>query len=282
MAAIDLANEQRRKQKRKDAIDQVDNETEAQLSAHPDMPPQAEALSEIDSDRFEQWGASFSTTGGGCGSSSSVGVWKPGYVSMGGDHSSLDVTALPSNEALDKLQDQEFESLLAEVNASAIDVNQGANVNVTVEALRSSGFTKSGKFGELLAREYLDTCGTVDGLTVKKVTWVNRNEEQGLPYDLEVVFSEEGGVEVTKYCEVKTRFVAAPDVCDSWFISPSEVSAALSRGHEYFACVICLGLSSTAGAVRIATHSLKLVGLQRGLCGAVKSNDAQLILHVPI
>lgn len=102
----------------------------------------------------------------------------------------------------------------------------------------------TGKLGELAAFEYFG------GTLGKKVKWVNKDNETGLPYDL-VVEEEGGGIE---YIEVKATRSARKD----WFnISTREWQFAAEKGESFSIAHVHL-LSDNEAKITVHTNPIKL------------------------
>ncbi|TYH83645.1 hypothetical protein ES332_D02G145400v1 [Gossypium tomentosum] len=105
----------------------------------------------------------------------------------------------------------------------------------------------TGKLGELVAFKYFT------GTSGKKVKWVNKDNETGLPYDL-VVEDERGNIE---YVEVKATKSARKD----WFnISTREWQFAAEKGDSFSIAHVFL-LSEKDAKIAVYTNPIKLCQL---------------------
>jgi hypothetical protein len=113
----------------------------------------------------------------------------------------------------------------------------------------------SGRVGEYWASEYLISQASTFGFI--SVEWLNKDYEQGKPYDIRVEVLEG----VYRYCEVKTRSFDASQYVDinQWFISPKEVLLAQEVGYDLFA--LCLSISVDRQERTMTPQSIYLLGI---------------------
>lgn len=132
----------------------------------------------------------------------------------------------------------------------------------------------SGRIGEGLARAYLRSLvgHAIGGVVCVKAMWMNETAESGLPYDIELHFSNQ----VVKRCEVKTRSTISRST--QWKISPAEVQAAHSFGQHYFCVLVQLQMDYHAG--QFSVQSISLLGLETGLLHCLHHDMAHLFLQI--
>jgi hypothetical protein len=144
--------------------------------------------------------------------------------------------------------------------------------NLYLQNFASNSFT--GRIGESLARSLLAS-SFPDG-EIQEIIWLNESVEQLHPYDLLVTYSN--GVE--RYCEVKTRLwselTEGGPYVPQWFISATEIEAAMRYEERYFCILIALGMKKGA----VEAKDVQFLGYERGLMDAMKTRQAHLILQL--
>lgn len=162
------------------------------------------------------------------------------------------------------------------------------------EAIKHQNFA-SGRIGEELAVKQLRRRFTTQSIlmtpterTCTAVRWLNEHGEAGLPYDIQLEYSDGS----TKHCEVKTRSVprilaaephdgadhGASSANTQWIMSPAEVAQAHAEKDAYF-CVF-INLCIDHGQKQVELRQSRIVGYERGLVNAVYVDQARLILQL--
>eukprot|EP00596_Hydrurales_sp_CCMP1899_P000311 CAMPEP_0119053330 /NCGR_PEP_ID=MMETSP1177-20130426/74359_1 /TAXON_ID=2985 /ORGANISM="Ochromonas sp, Strain CCMP1899" /LENGTH=931 /DNA_ID=CAMNT_0007033255 /DNA_START=3359 /DNA_END=6154 /DNA_ORIENTATION=- len=165
------------------------------------------------------------------------------------------------------------ESFSREFLSSIGGFSEGCNDENMSELILSDNAV-SGRVGEYWASEYLTSQANTFGFL--SVDWLNKECEQGKPYDIQVEIAEG----VYRFCEVKTRSFDTAKYVDinQWFISPKEVLLAQEKGFSLFA--LCLSISVDRQEGTMTPQSTFLLGMEGGLLQSFLTKESSLTLQV--
>lgn len=174
-----------------------------------------------------------------------------------------------------------------EVPPSPVESDQSSDV---LHFSRYQGLL-SGRIGEEVAFAFLKSF-LVDeegNPQFKSIHWVNKEEESGLPFDIEIILLN-GDV---KHCEVKTRTVtrnsnsnsANPEetsldshIHTQWPISHSELHQAREEGRSY--CCVFVNLSIDYLKRQVEVVKTQLVGFNSGLINSLDVTQTILLIQL--